>query len=226
MSGRWWRAYDEAVDDPKLVLLSDRQHRAWFNLMCIASANEGILPGIDVIAVKLRMSVAKAEAVIETLRQRGLIDPTEAGLQPHNWGGRQFKSDVSTERVKRFREHRRNVSSGVSETAGEAKTKRPQRQSTETETEREEKKDAASRPSGDQEVELFRRGKQLLGEQAGGLIANLKKAKGGSIPLARAALETAATKENPREYIGAVIRGPVDNTAADPMYSDGWHRGG
>jgi len=71
------------------------------------------------------------------------------------------------------------------------------------------KKDAANAApeSSTEEVDLFRRGKKLLGDNAGGLIKNLLKAKEGKIPLARAALEVAATKQNPREYIGGVIRG-------------------
>lgn len=73
-----------------------------------------------------------------------------------------------------------------------------------------EKKDAA--PDGahpvhpTDEADLFRRGKEVLGKNAGGLIASLRKSK-GSIPLARAAIEQASTKENPREYIGRVING-------------------
>ena len=59
------------------------------------------------------------------------------------------------------------------------------------------------------EASLFRRGKKILGPSAGGLIASLLKAKKGSVPLARAAIEQASTKENPREYIGAIIRGPI-----------------
>lgn len=60
------------------------------------------------------------------------------------------------------------------------------------------------------EAELFRRGKEILGASAGGYIKNLLKAKAGSIPLARAAIETAATKNDPREYIGGVIRSRSD----------------
>jgi hypothetical protein len=66
----------------------------------------------------------------------------------------------------------------------------------------------ATTPSsnGDQECELFRRGKEILGEKSGGLIKNLLKAK-GRIELARAAIEVAATKQDPREYVAAIIRG-------------------
>lgn len=57
------------------------------------------------------------------------------------------------------------------------------------------------------EAELYRRGKELLGEKAGGVIKKLITAKGGNIALARSAIETASTKQDAREYIGAIIRG-------------------
>ncbi|MCP3472332.1 hypothetical protein NLM33_18620 [Bradyrhizobium sp. CCGUVB1N3] len=61
----------------------------------------------------------------------------------------------------------------------------------------------------DPETELFRRGREVLGNSAGGVISQLLKAK-GKPELARAAVEVAATKENPREYIGAIIRGKAE----------------
>lgn len=65
-----------------------------------------------------------------------------------------------------------------------------------------------ARPEKSEEAGLFERGKKVLGKGAGGFITNLLKAKGGSIPLARAAIEQAATKHDPREYIGRIINGP------------------
>ena len=57
------------------------------------------------------------------------------------------------------------------------------------------------------EADLFRRGKEVLGSSAGGMIRKVLAAKGGSIPLARAAMEQASTKGDPREYLGAIIAG-------------------
>lgn len=57
------------------------------------------------------------------------------------------------------------------------------------------------------ESQLFARGKEVLGENAGGMIVKLLKAKNKNVPLARSAIEMAATKSDPREYIGAVIHG-------------------
>lgn len=62
------------------------------------------------------------------------------------------------------------------------------------------------------EKELFKRGKEVLGQGAGGLIAKLKKAKGNNVALARAAIEAASTKQNPHEYVGSMIHGPPPAT--------------
>lgn len=81
-----------------------------------------------------------------------------------------------------------------------------QPQSQEAETEK--KKDAAdAAPIDSEEVAFYRRGKQVLGQSSGGLLKKLVLAKGGSVPLARAAVEQASTKEDPREYIGAIVNG-------------------
>jgi uncharacterized protein YdaU (DUF1376 family) len=69
------------------------------------------------------------------------------------------------------------------------------------------KKDAAD-AAPDPEVELFRRGSEVLGKQAGGMISKLLTAKQKNIALARAAIEQASTKSDPREYIGRIISGP------------------
>lgn len=67
----------------------------------------------------------------------------------------------------------------------------------------------------DPEVELFRRGKEVLGQNAGGLIVKLLKAR-GSVQHARASIEIAETKQDPREYIGALLRGNGHGDYDDP----------
>lgn len=84
----------------------------------------------------------------------------------------------------------------------------------------ERKKDAAA--AALPEADLFRRGKEILGKTSGGVIKNLLKAKQNSVPLARAAIEQASTKSDPREYIGAIIRGREENSAARPGFGDDW----
>lgn len=70
--------------------------------------------------------------------------------------------------------------------------------------------------STDPDAELFRRGKEVLGPKAGGQIAKLKAAKGGVVSLARAVIETAASKDKPAEYVAAAIIGG----AGPPAFGD------
>lgn len=194
---RWFRFYEESLNDPKLLRLSDGLYRAWTILLCFASKNDGILPPVEDMAAALRTKPAKVSGWIKELSAGGLIDEVDGRYEPHNWHGRQYKSDVSTERVKRFRNGKRNVS----ETPPE------------TDTETEQKKDAA--PSGAQVVPLppnpekifFDQAVQFLGPDARSLAAKLLKAKNGNVLAAHQALLTAVQKSNPREYLGAIIRG-------------------
>jgi hypothetical protein len=161
----WWRAYNEAVNDPKLQLISDALFRSWFNLMCIASANDGALPAIGSLAFTLRMKPEKAAQVLAQLCSAGLLDKTETGFVPHNWNGRQYKSDKSDEtaaqRMARYRERKRNERNAtVTVTA-------PRLQTTET-----EQKDTEAIASGadaprDVRAELFDRGLKTIARLTG-----------------------------------------------------------
>lgn len=104
----WWRAYDEAADDPKLQRLPADLFRSWFNLVCIASRNNGVLPPLADIAFGLRKTEKEAKRALDALIEAGLFDVSETVIEPHNWSGRQYKSDVSTGRVRSFRKRRNN----------------------------------------------------------------------------------------------------------------------
>lgn len=87
----WFRFYDEVVDDHKVQQLTPSLFKTWVNCMCIAKQNGGILPPIETIAYKLRVTIARAEAFIEALRLEKLIDiRNDGGLEMHNWPKRQF----------------------------------------------------------------------------------------------------------------------------------------
>jgi hypothetical protein len=123
---RWFRVYDDLVDDPKVQRLPGDTVKALLNLWCLASKNGGNLPSEGDIAFKLRMRPEKVTALLAGLKNAGLIDEVESGFEPHNWSARQFKSDVSNERVKRYRERKCNVTDTVTvtppDTESEAET--------------------------------------------------------------------------------------------------------
>ena len=126
---RWFRLYDDLVDDPKIQRLPGEMVKALLNLWCLASQNDGLLPAHDDISFKLRMRPAKVQHLLSVLGECGLVDSDETGLRPHNWNARQFKSDVSNERVKQHRERKRNVTPTVTATPPETE----QKQNTEAE---------------------------------------------------------------------------------------------
>jgi hypothetical protein len=107
----WLRLYTDVLDDPKVQRLDGELFKAWINLLCLAKAGDGLLPSIEDIAFKLRSgSEENAKRLTDELVKRGLLDSDGMNLTPHNWHGRQFDSDSSTERVQRYRNVTRNVS--------------------------------------------------------------------------------------------------------------------
>ena len=128
MSGmKWFRAYAAIVDDDKLRLLAfeDRWH---FVALCALKCG-GLLDEPDSalrnrkIAVKLGIQVRELEEVGRRLQEVGLIDQF---LNPVKWNDLQYRSDTSTDRVKKYREkqHRNTVErfGNVSVTAQETDT--------------------------------------------------------------------------------------------------------
>lgn len=106
----WFRFYSEALDDPKVQNLPPELFKAWVNLLCVASKAGGALPSIDKISFHLRCDIETANAFHEALSHAGLIDVGARGSRIHAWDKRQYKSDTSTERVKRFRKRSETVS--------------------------------------------------------------------------------------------------------------------
>jgi len=62
------------------------------------------------------------------------------------------------------------------------------------------------------DADYYRRGREVLGQKAGGVLTKLVKVKDGDYALARSVLEIASTKANPMEYVqGAIRRNGADN---------------
>lgn len=225
MSNHWWRAYDEAIDDAKLLLLPSDWHRwGWFRVMCLASANGGTVPPIDVVAVKLRASKHKCAELITTLVRSILLDEIEPGqFTPHNWNGRQYRNDTSdptnADRQRRYRErHSNGHSNGVTPVTA----KRP-----ETETESSLAKAKGADAPSDPKAELFARARAVLGPKAGGgLTAKLLRSIGPEddpkvIAKARSRIEEASTKAKPAEWLGRVMSPARPLTADGERYPEG-----
>ncbi len=105
----WLRLYTEVLDDPKIQRLPPDLFRAWVNCLCLARAHEGVLPPVQDVAFRLRLSLEEAQAILAELQTARLLDDHGGRLIPHNWAQRQFSSDSSAERMKRLRQRRRDA---------------------------------------------------------------------------------------------------------------------
>ena len=107
---RWFRFYADAIRDPKVATLSDGNFRLWVELLSVAATNDGLIPPLEALKSLLKRRSDHLKAGVDTLVKAALLDVTEGGYEPHNWRKFQYKSDTSTDRVKRFRNSGRNVS--------------------------------------------------------------------------------------------------------------------
>lgn len=112
---RWFRSHASKLNKPKVLRLSDKLYRAWDSLLCVACEFDGVLPSPADTALLMRKSEKETAALVAELIAREFFIMTERGIEPHQWNEWQYKSDVSTERVKQFRERQRNVSVTSSE---------------------------------------------------------------------------------------------------------------
>jgi hypothetical protein len=117
---RWFRVYIELIDDPKFIKLGPELRSGLLMMWCVAAANDGRLPPIEDLAIKFRMPEARAGKLIDDLRRHGFVDDDETESAPHNWAGRQYKSDTdetAAERARRYRERKRDASGTVTRDA-------------------------------------------------------------------------------------------------------------
>jgi hypothetical protein len=100
------------VDDPKFIKLGPELRSGLIMTLCLAAANAGRLPSIEDMAIKFRLSEAKAQKLIDDLRDAGFIDEDESGLSTPQLG----VTPGAAERMKRHRQRNRDVTGGVTMT--------------------------------------------------------------------------------------------------------------
>jgi len=127
MSLQWFRFYHEVLDDPKVQSLSPEDFKFWVNMLCLACRRNGKIPNLKDISFGLRITTDACQTVLERLSNAGLLDRANGGADGyhyavHGWNKRQYKSDTSTERVKRFRKRFRNDAVTAYETGPDTET--------------------------------------------------------------------------------------------------------
>jgi hypothetical protein len=204
-----WRA------DPGVRMCSLAARGLWIELIGYMHEGEpygyltvsGVSPSIDDIAALVGRPLSEVRKAMTELEQRQIFS-RDAGTI--------FSRRLVRDKAKADKDRENGKGGGNPHLTGEDKrgVNHPDKaQIPESRgSSQEERKDAA-RAALDPEADYFRRVKEICGASAGGLAKRLLAAK-GTVPAARAAAEQASERENPREYIGAIIRSK-EGTADD-----------
>jgi hypothetical protein len=142
---KWFRMWIDILDDPKLAVSVTAAETFRVTVLLMAYARELNNAGKidqpdDVIAWRLRITIPELKKHLKHLSDLKIID-LKPELHFINWAKRQFLSDSSTERVKRFRVGKRNVSKLFPETPPDTDT------DTETDTELKARGTSKNQPS-------------------------------------------------------------------------------
>jgi hypothetical protein len=123
MPMKWFRFWNDTINDVKILQLSDYEYRIWTYLLSYASASDSTSGQLQItfklLSLHFHQRFNLFSRAIETFRRVGLITITEDGyITITNWNKRQFKSDDVTDRVRKHREvtTKRNVSVTVPDT--------------------------------------------------------------------------------------------------------------
>lgn len=127
MARPWLRFYRKTVNNPKVQRLSPELFRAWVNILCTTD-DDGRLPAINDMAFTLRVGAEVVHEWLSTLRANGLFDLARNGkVTAHDWSEHNYESDVSTDRVKRFRKRSRNAPRNAPDTESDTELESEQK---------------------------------------------------------------------------------------------------
>jgi hypothetical protein len=149
MNRRWVRVYADILDDPKIAQISAKSFKFFIFLLVFCAENgidDKILDDQASICWRFRISEKVYNEAIAELQDKDIISFKNNQLIINNWSKRQYKSDCSTERVKRYR----NVTKTLHETPPETETETETDTDTETEGEAEKETECADAPSSHQ----------------------------------------------------------------------------
>ena len=235
---QWYRAYIGMAADPKfkaIAKLAKTQHvvvlGTWVAVLEHACAHDGSLDGLDCldIACGLDVDLDLVEAVVARFHERGLIRDGK----PAAWDARQFTSDHSATRVKRYRERKRAVTDGqcnvtsplpdADETAKPPPGNAPEQNRSDQNQNREEKIEAQAAPappSDDLAIPDFLSRKTTPRQE---LETVLDAEHAQAVIEHRQRMRRPLTAHAAKLLAGKFSRARGDpNAAADAMISNGW----
>jgi len=107
MANPWFRLYSEFAHDPKIQMLPEAMQRRYVMLMCLRCSETLETLHETEIAFQLRISEAELIETKQLFVSKNFIDKQWNLL---NWDKRQFVSDSSTMRVRKYRDKKKQPS--------------------------------------------------------------------------------------------------------------------
>lgn len=150
MASVWFRCYTEIKRDRKLRRLPVAHRWVWVVLMALAkeSPSEGRLLlsedlpiTVEDIADEAAIDTEEVEQAIERFKEQNMIHEEDGVYVLTNWDDRQFVSDTSTERVRKYRQRKKET---LLKRSGNDEVTPPD---TDTDTETDTEKDKRSCPN-------------------------------------------------------------------------------
>jgi len=108
---KWFRLYNEIIDDAKVAKMTPKTFKFFIFLLCISSELElsgDINLTEDELSWRLRMPKNQVKRHLKVLEELEIL-VTKPIISLINWDKRQYRSDSSKERVKRYRNKKCNV---------------------------------------------------------------------------------------------------------------------
>ena len=129
----WIRLYTNVPHNHKVQRLPGGLFKFWINCLCLRGSEGGSrLPPEDDLGWSLKLSAKRVTDYLIRLERCGLVHHDNDGWEMHDFLEHQYDSDISTERVKRFRNAQR-AAAETHQSRAEADTEAEQKQSSSTE---------------------------------------------------------------------------------------------
>ena len=101
----WFRLHHKVLHDPRVQTLTPERFKIYINLLCYASQREdnGTVGNVSDVSFAIRETQDAVSSAFHDFEERGLIATDGETFRIPQWKKKQFKSDNSTDRVRKHR---------------------------------------------------------------------------------------------------------------------------
>jgi hypothetical protein len=111
---QWIKLWTEMLHDPKVLALTDEQHRFWIDILCMAGSVEknGALGTAEDISCVVRKPLSATRRLLGVLRRAGMVSEIHSVWMIAHFAKRQYRPpsdrpEAVRDRVRQHRERKR-----------------------------------------------------------------------------------------------------------------------